>query len=235
MAPRGIASLVLPTAVAVFLILSSYSVTRALHVYSLGLKQAAGTLGSRSWIDQRIGSGGNAAYLIGTTLEPSIESQVLWQNEFWNRSLRQVYGVNHSGLSLFSETLLRSEPNGSLVDPAGKQVRAPFVVTNLGFELDGRLIAAHPPLGLYRTQGPLHLAAATTGIYGDGWMSSYSSYSLYGRRSPPGKVLISLSRASWTGPDVPGHVRIVRQPAGSSRSSRAGRSTAERHGRFSFR
>ena len=208
------ASLVLPTAVAVFLILSSYSVTRALHVYSLGLKQAAGTLGSRSWIDQRIGSGGNAAYLIGTTLEPSIESQVLWQNEFWNRSLRQVYGVNHSGLSLFSETLLRSEPNGSLVDPAGKQVRAPFVVANLGFELDGRLIAAHPPLGLYRTQGPLHLAAATTGIYGDGWMGSYSSYSRYGRRSPPGKVLISLSRASWTGPDVPGHVRIVRAAGG---------------------
>ncbi len=204
------ASLVLPAAVAGFLLLSSYFVTTALHDYSVGIRNAAGALGSQSWVDKRIGSGGDAAYLIGTSLEPSIESQVLWQNEFWNRSVGPVLDLNNSGLSHFTETMVTSPGSGLLVDPAGARLRIPYVVADLSFPLDGRLIAAHPPLGLYRTRGPLRLSAATSGVYGDGWMGSAASYSHYSPRSPRGTVSISLSRANWTGPDVPGHVRIER-------------------------
>jgi len=204
------ASFVLPAAVAGFLILSSYPVVNVLRDYSRSIRDAAGTLGNRSWIDQRIGSGADAAYLIGTTPEPALESQVLWQNEFWNRSLRRVFDLNNSGLSGFAETTVGSPGRGLIVDSAGAKVRAPYVVSNLGFQVDGQLIAAHPPLGLFRTRGPLRLATAIGGIYGDGWMGAYASYNHFSPHSPPGSVTISLSRALWTGPDVPGHVRIVR-------------------------
>ena len=204
------ASFVLPASVAGFLILSSYPVVNGLRDYSRSIRDSAGTLGNRSWIDQRIGSGADAAYLIGTTPEPALESQVLWQNEFWNRSLRRVFDLNNSGLSGFAETTVGSPGRGLIVDSAGAKVRAPYVVSNLGFQVDGQLIAAHPPLGLFRTRGPLRLATAIGGIYGDGWMGAYASYSHFSPHSPPGLVTISLSRALWTGPDVPGHVRIVR-------------------------
>ena len=204
------ASLILPAAVAIFLIASSYPVESRLRDYSRSLRDSAGPLGSRSWIDNRLGSGGDAAFLIGTTPEPSIESQVLWQNEFWNRSLRKVYDLNNSGLSGFSETTVSATGKGLFVDPTGAPIHVPYLVSNLAFEVDGQLIAAHPPLGLYRTRGPLRLAAATGGIYGDGWMGAEASYSRYSPRSPQGTVAISLSRTAWTGPDVPGHVRIVR-------------------------
>jgi hypothetical protein len=185
-------------------------VVNGLRDYSRSIRDSAGTLGNRSWIDQRIGSGADAAYLIGTTPEPALESQVLWQNEFWNRSLRRVFDLNNSGLSGFAETTVGSPGRGLLVDSAGAKVRAPYVVSNLGFQVDGQLIAAHPPLGLFRTRGPLRLATAIGGIYGDGWMGAYASYNHFSPHSPPGLVTISLSRALWTGPDVPGHVRIVR-------------------------
>jgi hypothetical protein len=202
--------IVLPAAVAGFLALSNYPVVNALHVYSQSVHATAGTLGSRSWIDKRIGTKGNAAFLLATTPEPSIESQVLWQTEFWNRSLGRVFDLNNSGLSGFTETMIRSPGKGVFVDSAGVKIRAPYVVANLAFELDGRLIAAHPPLGLFQTRGPLRLSAATGGIYGDGWMASYAAYSHFSPRSPRGAVSVSLSRAAWTGPDAPGHVQIVR-------------------------
>ena len=67
-------------------------------------------------------------------------------------------------------------------------------------------------------------------------MGAYASYSHFSPRSPPGSVSISLSRALWTGPDVPGHVRIVRiTDRGQPGRRGAGRSTAARRGRFSFR
>ena len=208
--PReSFASLVLPTAVAGFLVLSTYPVAGALRDYSRSLEDAAGTFGSPSWIDERIGSAGDATFLIGTTPDPSIERQVLWQTEFWNRSLRQVYDLGDPGLSGFAETAVRAIGSGSFVDPAGGKLHPRYVVANLSFQIDGRMVAARPPLGLYRTDGALRLAAATSGVYGDGWMGAYASYSRYSPRSRRGTVAVSLSRAAWTGPDVPGRVQIV--------------------------
>ena len=93
--PRnGWPALLFPAAVATFLVLSSYSVEGALRDYSRGLKDAAGTLGSPSWIDQRLGSNGNATFLLGTTSETWPETLELWQTQFWNRSLHSVYNLS---------------------------------------------------------------------------------------------------------------------------------------------
>ena len=54
-----------------------------------------------------------------------------------------------------------------------------------------------------------------TGIYHDGWTGPEATYT---RWSAPfekaGTMLVSVSRAAWGGPDVPGHVRVTIGPVG---------------------
>lgn len=200
---------VLPTFVAAFLALSSYPVVTMLHNFSLGLKSTAGSLGSQSWIDQRIGAGNNASFLLGTTADSWTETLGLWQNEFWNRSLGPVYNIGTPEPGGVADTPAQvSTRNGVIVSTAtGRPVRTRYVVSNMAFGLDGRLVGARPPFALYRTNGVLRVAEETSGIYGDGWAGADASY----RRLVPttlGHIKVTVSRALWRGPDVPGNVRV---------------------------
>jgi hypothetical protein len=201
--------LVFSASVAAFLVLSSYPIITTLHNYSQGLRDSGGTLGSPSWIDSRIGSGGNASFLLGTASESWPETLGLWQNEFWNRSLGPVYNLGTPEPAGGPETPVQVSPgSGTIVSKAtGQPVRARFVVSNLSFGLDGRLIGAHPPFALYETDGPLRVAEARSGVYGDGWAGADASYTRFVAR-PRGHLTVALSRDSWRGPDVPGHVRV---------------------------
>ena len=208
---RALPMLVLPGAVAGFMVLSTYPVTGALRDFSRGLRDNAGTRGSPSWVDARLGSGGDATYLLGTTTESWPETLRLWETEFWNRSLRRVYNLGTPEPS-FTETAVHVDPGtGSIVDAAGGKLRARYVVSDQGFRLAGRTLAVRPPLALYGTDGPLRLATTTGGVYGDGWMGADASYTRY-TAGPAGKVVVELSRRSWGGPDVPGHVVIKLVP-----------------------
>jgi hypothetical protein len=214
--PRnGWPELLFPASVAAFLVLSSYSVSGTLRDYSRNLKNSAGTLGSPSWVDQRLGSGGDATFLLGTTLETWPETLSLWQTEFWNRSLHSVYNLSTPEPAGGPETPARIGPaNGLIVSTtSGKPLRATNIISSLSFGLDGRLIAARPPFALYRTHGPLRVAQQTTGIYGDGWMSADAAYTRFAV-DEPGRIAVTLTRAAWQGQDVPGHVRIELTPLG---------------------
>jgi hypothetical protein len=201
--------------VATFLVLSSYSVEGALRDYSRNLAASAGTLGSPSWIDQRLGSGGDAAFLLGTTSETWPETLGLWQTQFWNRSLHSVYNLTIPEPAGGPETAARVDPaNGRILSTSsGEPLRAKNIVSSLSFGLDGRLIAARPPFALYRTHGPLRVAEETTGIYGDGWMGADAAYTRFAARKR-GQIAVTLARTAWSGPDVPGHVRIELAPLG---------------------
>jgi hypothetical protein len=205
--------IVFPTAVAAFLALSSYPVVTTLHNYSLALKNTAGSLGSPSWIDARIGRDSDASFLIGTTSDTWPETLSLWQNEFWNRSVKSVYNLSTPEPAGGPETPAQvSSVNGVIVSKVtGKPVQARYAVSNLAFGLAGRLIAARPPFALYRTAGPLRVAEARSGIYGDGWSGADASYTRY-VPTTRGRVRVVLSRALWRGPDVPGQVRVQLVP-----------------------
>jgi hypothetical protein len=200
---------VFPTFVAAFLVLSSYPVITTLHDYSQALKNTAGTLGSPSWVDERIGSGSNASFLLGTTADSWPETLSLWQNEFWNRSLGTIYNLGAPEPGGVPETPVQVSPQSGVIVSrvTGKPVRAQDVVSNMTSSLDGRLIGARPPFALYRTNGLLRILAATTGIYGDGWAGADASYTRF-VPTTGGRVKVNLSRDSWRGQDVPGHVRV---------------------------
>jgi hypothetical protein len=214
--PRhGWPELLFPAAVAAFLVLSSYNVEGALRDYSRGLRAAAGTLGSPSWIDQRLGHGGDATFLLGTTSETWPETLELWQTQFWNRSLRSVFNLTTPEPAGGPETAARVDPATGLIvsTTSGKPLRARNIVSSLSFGLDGRLIAARPPFALYRTRGPLRVAQETTGIYGDGWMGADAAYTRFSAGAP-GRIEVTLTRTAWGGQDVPGNVRIELTPLG---------------------
>jgi hypothetical protein len=212
---KGRPELLFPTAVAAFLVLSSYSVDGALRDYSRNLRDSAGTMGTPSWIDRRLGSGGDAAFLLGTTSETWPETLALWQTEFWNRSLHSVFNLSTPEPVGGPETAARVDPATGLIlsTASGKGLTATYVVSSLSFGVDGRLIAARPPFALYRTEGPLRVAEETTGIYGDGWMGADAAYTRFAVRAP-GQIAVTLTRTAWGGKDVPGHVRIQLAPLG---------------------
>jgi hypothetical protein len=214
--------LVFPTAVAAFLVLSSYPVVTMLHNYSQGLKNTAGSLGSPSWIDERLGRDSNVSFLIGTTSDTWPETLGLWQNEFWNRSVGAVYNLSTPEPAGGPETPVQVSPmNGRILSKVtGEPVQAPFVVSNFAFGLSGQLIGARPPFALYRTDGPLRVAEARSGIYGDGWAGADSSYTRY-VPTTGGRVRVTLSRALWRGPDVPGHARVQLVPLKGPRAEHA--------------
>jgi hypothetical protein len=212
--PRNrLPELLFPAAIAAFLVLSSYSVDGSLRDYSRALRDSAGTLGSPSWIDRRIGASGDASFLLGTTSETWPETLSLWQTEFWNRSLHSVYNLSTPEPAGGPETAAHVDPASGLIlsTASGKPLRAPNIVSSLAFGLDGRLIAARPPFALYRTHGPLRVAAETTGVYGDGWMSADAAYTRFAVDAP-GRIVVTLTRTAWRGQDVPGHVRIELAP-----------------------
>jgi hypothetical protein len=200
---------VFPTLVAVFLVLSSYPVVTTLHNYSQGLKNTAGTLGSPSWIDERIGSGNDASFLLGTTADSWPETLGLWQNEFWNRSLGTVYNIGAPEPGGVVETPVQVTPQSGLIisKVTGRPVQARYVVSSMTFGLNGTLVGARPPFAIYLTDGPLRVADETSGIYPDGWAGADASFTRF-VPTTRGHIKVTVSRDSWRGPDVPGNVRV---------------------------
>jgi hypothetical protein len=223
---KGLPEVVFPASVAAFLVLASYPIVGALRDYSRNLRDSAGLHESPSWIDGRLGTDGNTSFLLGTTSETWPETLSLWQQEFWNRSVGPVYNLSTPEPAGGPETPVGVAPQTGLIVSklTGQEVRAPYVVSNLSFGLAGRLIAAHPPFALYRTSGPLRVAEARAGIYGDGWAGADAAYTRF-VTARPGRLAVTLSRRAWRGRDVPGHVRIQLIPL---RGARAGQALATR-------
>ena len=148
--------------------------------------------------------------------------------EFWNRSIDKVWSVDGTapGPGHIVTPDLASAAGELFPDP-----HVPYVVADPGIEVVGRVVAAEGPWRLYRVAPPLRLRNSTTGIFADGWMSDESGYSQFatpGNR--PGTMQVTISRAGWTGKDVPGGVtiRLGTLVVGEDKQPAIGRVTAVR-------
>ena len=84
----------------------------------------------------------------------------------------------------------------------GQPVRVPFVVTGSD-AIEREHDRDAPPFALYRTNGPLRVAEARSGIYGDGWMGADAAYTRYATK-PRGHLKVLLTRTDGAGPTCPG-------------------------------
>ena len=207
--PRRIAAVVLPLSVATFLALSSYSVFGAIRDHAtatLALIESP----DPSWIDSRIGTDEEAAILYGGTVDLFSEAQILWQTEFWNRSVGSVYNLGppdpaaQSGNAATTDYLTgRIVPAQGTVQPMTKYVIAPSTVS-----LRGMALAQAGDLVLYRMRPPLRLATLVGGVYSDGWMGNFAALTHYAKPSRPGQLRFRVSRDGWGGESPPGKVTI---------------------------
>jgi hypothetical protein len=134
----------------------------SVHQYDAAV--AAGT----SWIDRAVGPNANVAVLWsgGSAIR-------VWENEFWNRSIRRVYGLDGAELAGgMPQTDVTERPSTSeLVDGHGRPLDAEYVLTDSRAPIVGMRVATDDAhlLALYRVRSPARLALRITGWLDDGW------------------------------------------------------------------
>jgi hypothetical protein len=206
--PRRVAVFALPASVALFLGASSYSVFGSIRDHSertLALTSPT----NPSWVDERIGSRSEAAYIYGSTLDYFGEAQILWQTEFWNRSIGAVYTLGPADPALTASPASFDGVTGRIVPQPGTRVQAiRYVVAPTMVRLNGRLLAQQGPLALYRIDPPMRLATYLGGIHPDGWMADFAALTHYATSTRAGRLQVRVSREGWGGPSPPGRVTI---------------------------
>ena len=205
--PRRIAVVALPAAVALALAASSYSVFGAVRDHSERTLALTSTT-NPSWIDERIGTGSEAVYVYGATPDYFSEAQVLWQTEFWNRSVGSVYTLGPADPALTASPATFDTVSGKIAVQAGSSNPVRYVVAPQSVKIDGRLLAQHHWLALYRTDGEIALATHLGGVYPDSWMADFAAFTQYAKPRRVGRLEVRISRLGWGGPSPPGRVTV---------------------------
>jgi hypothetical protein len=173
-------ALVFPALLLVYFALSSAVVENGRH----GIHQAsAGALfaGIRvphpDWIDRTVGRDANVSFL----WHYAGETRPLWNNEFFNRSVRTVYTINgpdpaDGGLP---ETPVFARGDGELATADGAVPRVQFAVSYT--DIAGTPLARDSKIGLtlYRVDGPLVVLTRVSGVYPDTWGGRNVTYRRY--------------------------------------------------------
>jgi hypothetical protein len=201
----------LPLSMAAFFVLSTYTVHGAIRKYAVNLR-AATTVGDRSWIDRAVEEDQPVDYIYGAGSDVGIEASTLWQAEFWNKSLDDVYNIGIAPPYALTEV---SAP----LDWGTGRLRAAvpldrFVVAAERFGIAGSVVARNGQLALYRTDPPARVRMTLEGVYLDGWTGGAAALTQYvtpGNR--PVRLRVTLSRTGWTGRDLPGRVVLRLGPA----------------------
>jgi hypothetical protein len=164
----AIASAVL---VGIYFVLASAVVENGRH----GIRQASAgglwagiRLAHPDWIDRRVGRNAKVAFL----WHYAGETRPLWMNEFFSRSVQNVYTVDgpdpaDGGLP---ETPVRERADGVLASGAGKVPHVRYAVSYT--DIAGHPLARDPGIGLtlFRVDGPLVVLTRVRGLYpNDTW------------------------------------------------------------------
>ena len=105
---------------------------------------------NRGWIDEAIGPHGNAVVIYSGRAD----AHVVWENEFFNRSVGAVYYLREPSWAGLPEQKLVVR-NGTLVDESGMPLRARYALVDPWVVLRGRVVARDRTSGmrLYRLDG----------------------------------------------------------------------------------
>jgi hypothetical protein len=207
--PRKLATVALPSGVALFFAFSSFAVFDSIRDQSRATKLLTGAKDS-SWIDDQIGSGAEASVLYGVTGDLVGEAHILWQTEFWNRSVETVYRLGPPEPAPMTDSVATFDRLTGRITPDPAPASAiRYVVVPTAAQLAGTLMARTPRLALYRVEQPMRFATVLEGVYADGWMVNDAAFTNYAT-SPnrPGRLRVRISRAAWDGPSAPGRVTI---------------------------
>lgn len=154
------------------------------------------------WIDRRVGGDAEVAVIwSGNTDRYSI-----WENEFFNRSLRRFYYTGSPLAGDLPETPLAIDRRTGLMrGPDGEVVRAEYALTDGSVALQGRVIAQDVRKGmlLYRVGGPLRQVSRVEGLYPqDTWSGTTVTYTRLSCRGGRLAVELQSDPALFTRPNT---------------------------------
>jgi hypothetical protein len=206
-AARPLAHVALPLLLAAYLVAASKPAFDDTAGASVSTRHSAGP--DPTWVEKAIGRNRPVLYLN----TPPGASVTLLETEFWNRNVSAIYDLGPGEICNLPETSSAIEVDTGQVDPpAAKGVDYAVIDRRAVFPGDQVALGgpSEYPLALYRIKRPLRVGSTTDGVSSDGWMGQNAAFSVFGSRgNRPLKVSVTLGRAGWGGPDVPGHVRIV--------------------------
>jgi hypothetical protein len=138
----------LPLLVALYLLAVLSAVIGRTHATSAFAAQFIQS--NRAWIDQAIGPQSHAVVIYSGRADP----HVVWENEFFNRSVGAVYYLREpSWVGLPEQKLVVR--NGTLVDESGMPLRARYALVDPWVVLRGHVVARDRTsrMRLYRLDG----------------------------------------------------------------------------------
>jgi hypothetical protein len=203
---RPVARVALPVLLAAYLVAASKPVFDNTAATSVIARRAAGA--DPSWVENAIGKKPSAVYLN----TPPGSSTTLLETEFWNRNVSGVYNLGPGEICGLPEATTSIDvATGKVNPPVAKGTE--YAIDARGASPGGLVATGGPseyPLGLYRIKRPLRVGSTSEGVYGDGWMGENATFSIFGPSGKrPVRLTLTLGRAGWGGPDIPGHVRIL--------------------------
>jgi len=206
--PRRIAVILLPLFVAAYFAFVTNVVQGQVADYSSRVR--GNVPGHASWIDERIGSDADAAYLFGAASpEFSNEAAVLWQLEFWNRSVDGIYDLGLANPAGPEDRASIDPATGRVVSSSPELAQARYVIADRALALAARPLQTVGGVVLYAVRPPLRATSALEGVAPDSWMGSEAGYDRYVTRGGrPGTLTVSVSRDAWGGTDKPARVVI---------------------------
>lgn len=142
------------------------------------------------WVDRAVGRDAEVALIwSGNTDKYSV-----WENEFFNRSVRRFYYTSSPLEGDLPEKPLSSDPQTGLMrGPGGRVVRVGYVLTDGTVDVGGRVVAedARKGIVLRRIFGPLRQVSRVDGLYPqDTWSGREVTYTRLGCRG--GSVVVTL-------------------------------------------
>jgi hypothetical protein len=165
-------TLVLPLLVFVYLAVAQRTIESQLTAASRGALSQGIRSVPRDWIDRRVGKDADvAAVWTGRT-----DAHVIWENEFFNRSVDRVYDTGAPMPGALPSTRVFVDGDGYLRDRKGRTIRHRYVLADGSLDLNGVKAAADAPLGisLWKVDGPLRSLTRVTGLYPGGTWSGPS-------------------------------------------------------------
>jgi len=193
--PRRYAAPVFVVGVALFLAVSSKSAFGGARGLALAERAAPGTT-NVNWIDDRLGYGESVVFV--NDQPDTGNPHILWQTEFWNRSVHPVLNISNTPHDVLGDTATVDPATGkitaALPDVAAEVEAARYAVAPTTTSLAGRVIERTGQLALYRINPPLRIASSASGISSDGWTgaaAAFTQYALPGGR--PGGVVFRFS------------------------------------------
>jgi hypothetical protein len=157
------------------------------------------------WIDDVVGDDE-----VTVLAQQVTDATGIWTNEFWNRSIVQVWSVEGSAPGPGpTQTPDLANPDGTLTPAPG----TPYVLEVNGVDLQGETVARGGPNGpdLVRIGDTFRLRSNVVGVFSDGWMSGQAAYNRFDVASDgPGNATITLSRETFCpeGARLPGVAEV---------------------------